>query len=488
MLEGDEIPLKSEYDENERCDVKCCSCSKAVWYVIILSLLSMTLFADQNLLGPVITDVAIEFGFVLTDVNGTVILDPEEDFLRPKVDEGRRDKKLVGDITLAFFLLGGFVSLIVGYFADTVNRRNTLAVVVVLGETACLSTYFTTGYNGLFLTRALTGIAIGGAIPLMFSLFGDLFTAEYRGKATAAAGVAMGAGGGLGQVLAGFTAGPNGADWRNAFVIVAVPAYFLVVIMLLTVKEPPRGTKEEALLDSDGNPVMAYSEKLTWKKVRLLFTTPTVVAVFIQGIPASLPWGVIIGFLNDFLIVEKDVDREASGFVILSFGLGAVMGAIFGGWAADKLFEREQQRYLGLLMGSTTAVGAIPMWILVNLPPQSVFIYMLISLPSGMIIGITGSTIKVVLVNVTLPEVRGSAFSIFNLFDDIGKGAGTFIVAILINVSGSRTAGINYALGGWVLGAFVHFYMYTTIERDYKISQEHLKALLGGGGDKQLSA
>ena len=88
-----------------------------------------------------------------------------------------------------------------GYLTDVVNRRNTLAVVVVLGELSCALTIITTDYTGLLVTRAFTGIAIGGAIPLIFSLFGDLFSIEYRGKAIAAAGVAQGAAGGLGQIL-----------------------------------------------------------------------------------------------------------------------------------------------------------------------------------------------------------------------------------------------------------------------------------------------
>lgn len=40
--------------------------------------------------------------------------------------------------------------------------------------------------------------------------------------------------------------------------------------------------------------------------------------------------------------------------------------------------------------------------------------------------------------NVTSPETRGSAFSLFNLTDDLGKGGGPVVIAALVLVLDSR--------------------------------------------------
>jgi len=467
-------------------DTKSCgpfSCKASSYYTLLLVLINVILFADQNLLAPVLTPVAIEFGFVETYANGSVIMEcvkNDTDFcVEPykeiaKVDSTKRDEFLGSYITLAFFMIGGICSLGVGYLTDSVNRRNTLAVVVVLGETSCLATYFTTTYEGLFVCRALTGVAIGGAIPLMFSMFADLFDESNRGKAVAAAGVAMGVGAGMGQVLAGPVAGEDGSNWRMSFVIVAVPAYFLVALLLLTVPEPARGTMEKSTMGTGAN----YSEKISWAKFKALFKVRTIVLVFLQGIPGSLPWGVMLGFFNDFLIVEKNVSRSLSGLVVLSFGLGATLGQIIGGYAADKL--RDRKKWIPIMMGSTTICGAFPIWALINMDPQSVGTYMMFSLPSGLIIGITGAAVKVILMNVTLPEVRGSAFAVFNLFDDIGKGGGVFAVGMIIKLADDRTTGLNYALIGWIVCGLVHFFMYFSIEEDYENCQKRLKMALDG--------
>jgi MFS family permease len=53
-----------------------------------------------------------------------------------------------------------------------------------------------------FLLRMLTGIAVGGCFPLVFSLLGDLFPPSRRAAMAAVVQVAVGAGIGGGQVRA----------------------------------------------------------------------------------------------------------------------------------------------------------------------------------------------------------------------------------------------------------------------------------------------
>lgn len=75
----------------------------------------------------------------------------------------------------------------------------------------------------MWLTRAITGVAIGGAIPIQYSVFGDYFSEKNRGKAVAFLQIAVGVGAGLGQALAGFLS----PDWRTPFLLVSIPAFTL---------------------------------------------------------------------------------------------------------------------------------------------------------------------------------------------------------------------------------------------------------------------
>ena len=71
------------------------------------------------------------------------------------------------------------------------------------GEGPCLLTYLVTSYWQLFLLRALTGISIGGCLPLLFNLLGDLFDAQHRANVLSGVLIATGAGTAIGQALAG---------------------------------------------------------------------------------------------------------------------------------------------------------------------------------------------------------------------------------------------------------------------------------------------
>ncbi|CAK8990655.1 Synaptic vesicle glycoprotein 2A, partial [Durusdinium trenchii] len=215
-------------------------------------------------------------------------------------------------------------------------------------------------------------------------------------------------------------AGPDGSNWRLSFVIVAVPAFVLVIVLLLTVKEPPRGTMEAAFREKTHKPV-DYKEKLSLDNVKILLRTPTFWLILAQGVPGSLPWGIALSFLTDFVIETKNVPRAESGLVVLGFGVGAAAGQVFGGWIADKYHERKKM--IPIIMSTTTALGALPFYGLVNLPPQSVLTYLLFGFPAGALAGVTGASVRVVLLHVTDPITRGTASSIFTWFDEYVRDA-----------------------------------------------------------------
>lgn len=176
------------------------------------------LFADQNLLAPNLSLIADEFGF----------------------DEFERDRLLGGDISIAFFMVGLPASFVAGCLADVVNRRGLLFLFVVLvGEGACLSTYFVaTTFRRLYWCRALTGVGVGGALPLVYSVLGDLYEPRERGKASSAIGIGCGIGISMGQGISGLL-GPR-YGWRVPFLAVSVPAIACAVLVWMCVPEVER--------------------------------------------------------------------------------------------------------------------------------------------------------------------------------------------------------------------------------------------------------
>ena len=194
------------------------------WYAVaLLTLTSAFLYADQNLLSPNLSAVAEEFG----------------------LDDREKDLYLGGYLQLAFFIVGAPASLLIGWLADKTPRVRLLAVVVAIGEGPCLGTYWVETYWQLFAARALTGVAVGGCLPLLFSICGDLFPANERAYVATFLTVATGAGIALGQIMAG-TVGPA-FGWRLPFVLAAAPAIALALATYVFVDEPERGVTETAV-------------------------------------------------------------------------------------------------------------------------------------------------------------------------------------------------------------------------------------------------
>ena len=152
----------------------------------LLFTLSFFLFADQNLMGPNLSQIADEFGF----------------------NDIQRDVKLGGEISLVFWLIGGIFTLFFGYFTDIASRKKLLIISMLFGEIPCFLTGFVETYEQFFWLRALTGIGIGAIIPITYSLLADYFPSNMRSAATGYLGLVVGLGIGGGQLLAGIT-GPE---------------------------------------------------------------------------------------------------------------------------------------------------------------------------------------------------------------------------------------------------------------------------------------
>ena len=280
----------------------------------LLALINLFLFADQNLMAPNLTRIAEDFGF----------------------SDMERDVKLGGNISLVFWILGGIISLTIGYLTDLISRRKLFLAVVLVGEIPCLLTGFTQTYTQLFWMRALTGIGIGGALPLTFSLVGDYFPHDRRAAAAGYLGLAMGVGIALGQLIAGFV-GPT-YGWRLPFILVALPNFFFGVLFWLTVKEPARGRMEDNLKDliEQG---LVYTGRVNWKEYKHLFRIKTNLFVFLQGLPGTVPWGVFFIFLNDYYSQDKGFSVENATLIVMAVGLAAIIGAFAGGLAGNRLYR-----------------------------------------------------------------------------------------------------------------------------------------------------
>ena len=552
-----------------------------LYSVALYSFTTIFVFADQNLMSPNLSHIAEDFGFT----------------------EEERDRKLGGDIALAFFIVGVPIAFLIGFLVDKFPRVPIFAFIALVSGASSLATYYSKTYHELFICRAVTGVAVGGALPVVYSLLSDMVPVQYRSAVNSLVGAGMGFGIALGQFLAGFI-GSNG-DWRTPFLLVSIPSFVNTVLLVVTLvgKEPPRGGVEPATLrrktavtltnerrkngeipalgenetptpfttadggggggeyvamatlnksgsaagsnahhsvaadvETGGNAQVApqpssggssssrssnttttttnnnnsssqlvlidngreletrmdeqdvvYKHKSDMKTIYHLMRNKTAFICCLQGIPGSLPWGMVSVFFNDFLSNDCGLSIEAATGVITMFGIGALIGMLFGGWYGQRLTNnpRYGTRWNVAFLSFTELLGVIPLYFLINHVDKNTpyIVAVLLAMASGGLAAVTGPNVKAILQNVTLPEQRGVAFAGLNLTDDLGKGFGPFIVAAVISSVGDRRKAFTVTMIGWLIGGVLNWCMHFTIVQDEREAINAVERKLEGGED-----
>ena len=406
---------------------------------LLLLACSFLLQSDQNLLAPHLSTVAHEFG--MNDI--------------------QRDEKLGGELAMGLFLLGAPAALAIGACADRYPRKLLLVVILLVGGAASLGTALARSYSDLFWMRALTGVSLGSALPVTFSLVGDMFSPSQRTAASGRVGVAMSAGVGFGQAMSGFL-GAWLASWRAPFVVVGVLFVALAAVVWIAFVEPRRGAFDDTGSDED-----EPRAETAQRDLAAVFRTPTALLVFLQGIPGCVPWGVIIVYLQDYLQADLGLSLERSAMVLTCFAIGGFGGQFIGGELGQRLYTWRKPAAawhmsiaellsvppLVVILTTTKADASFP-----NLAPVAVVL--------GLLATQTGPIVRACLTNTTAPRARASAFAVFALFDDLGKGFGPVVIARLVKAYGRKKAFVYAAVFGWGVGSLVNAAITLTLEAD----------------------
>jgi MFS family permease len=114
-----------------------------------------------------------------------------------------------------------------------------LSLSIVFWSLASLISAFASDYSTLLLTRLLLGAVTATAGPAIASLTGDYFPSSERGRVYAYILGGEIAGTAVGFIISGTVA--SLIDWRAAFVLLAIPGFFLARTLYRTVPEPLRG-------------------------------------------------------------------------------------------------------------------------------------------------------------------------------------------------------------------------------------------------------
>jgi MFS family permease len=144
----------------------------------------------------------------------------------------------IGLLSSVSLLVGAIFTIPVGLLVDRTKRIPMLSLSIVLWSVASLVSAFAGSYSTLLLSRLFLGAVTATAGPAIASLTGDYFPARERGRVYAYILGGEIAGTAFGFIISGTVAS---ITWRAAFLLLAIPGFFLAREVYRTVPEPLRG-------------------------------------------------------------------------------------------------------------------------------------------------------------------------------------------------------------------------------------------------------
>merc|ERR1719326_960831 len=78
------------------------------------------------------------------------------------------------------------------------------------------------------------------------------------------------------------------------------------------------------------------------------------------------------------------------------------------------------------------------------------------------------------LLNVNLPEMRGTVMAMYSVLDDLSKGFGTLFVSMIVRLVGGRAIAYQLSLLLWVFTGVALLYTWYTYEEDEAAMRKNL--------------
>lgn len=363
--------------------------SKRRTVLIIFFLFGLFHQADRFLIGPLTSSIINEF----------------------HINEAQMGFSISSAIIVA-----GILYPIWGYLSDKFNRAKLISLASFLwGSTTWLSSV-AKSYGMFVITRASTGID-DAAYPGLYSLLSDYFEPLLRSRVFSVIKITFP----LGYVVGAMFGTLLGArfGFRKVFLITGVIGILFSVLILLFVKDVPRGASENKSTES----------QITFNKIKELLKSKAHISLYAQGFFAVFPMNIITFWLFRYLEVERTLNSKELVLVsVIAVGFIA-LGNIVSGFLGDKMFSIEKTGRLKV--GLLTVLGA-GLLIIAILTPISKHLQFLVFVAVGsFFVAFATPNVSATISDISNAEVRSTALSMQSFVETLGSALSPTIAGFI---------------------------------------------------------
>ena len=392
-----------------------------------------------------------------------------------------------------FVLISACFALAWGYFADRIDRIKVLLAGAFSWTFGMLLTFFSDSYEMLLLSRAISGAGLGCVLPIGYSLISDVIPADERSGWFGSLAILSSISNASGQALSSFL-GPL-TSWRFPFLILSGMS-FIIIVILFFAKIPNPGASEDELLElSDYN--LEYSYRISMDDLAAITQKKTNRNLIIQGFFSIIPGTILVYFLTStinikfFFLLPNEIRLQTSTIFAGMVGIGYVLGNVILSYLGDVLFRRNKKNRarlatfcmllaipLALIMFfSLNVVDASALGIAYPspIPTEEVGRYIILTMVQIFVVypnyvvcfffALFASILSAgpvanrnaVMVDVNMPEHKGTAASFFNLSEQLGKGFTLLLSSLLISIFGSMYWMMVFSVLLWIPAGILWF-------------------------------
>lgn len=385
----------------------------------------------------------------------------------------------IGWLLSAFTLVYGFVGIFMGWLIDRGKRVWIVSIGVALWSAATVATGMAKNFALLFTARMGVGVGEATLSPATFSMIGDSFPTEKRGKPIAFYSSALPIGAGLASLLSAaiiaWTASSGNqslplfgelSPWRFTLIIVGLPGLLLAAIFLF-MKEPIRRpvAKSAGVISGSGfTDALKYiwQNKMLYIGFVLIICTMTTIA-YSQGFLAPTferTWG---------WSAQKYAFVNGIALLIIGPANMMIMGTISDWWTKKGVQDASLRiLYIGFFIMVPTA--AIPLFM-----PSAELAFAILCI-NTIGIGIVSAIGVTSLLVITPAQIRGQVVALYYLAISWFGSLGPIVVGELSSsVFGEDN--LRYAVAAVpIIFAIVPFVMMPVTRRLYREQMVRLGA------------
>jgi len=260
-----------------------------------------------------------------------------------------------------------------------------------------------------------------------------------------------------------------GLGWRAFLILLGAIAFLITLMIHLYMGEPKRGAKEPAL----ANVAIRGTYVFGWDTDKRVLIKPSLVLLFGLIFFGTIP---VIFLLESMPIYLRDVHNLVPADVLVTLlpaMVGAVLAYPIGGFLGDLFFKRNKLgRLLPCLFGFF--VPPVSLYLALRLgdvPGQRFLVYILLV---SYFVALTLPNLVAMIMDITLPEIRGSACALGLFFQTL-----TFLITPIILSIGQTYLPISalilwVCISAWVIGLGLIGWLFIRIPKDIEDLRRHM--------------